>query len=334
MQLQINKKYIRYLLLLGKGFIVFSVFFYLYEGVFVKGTIPESWVNDLWTAFRNGESWLIAAAAGLILINWGLEALKWQKLAGKVEAITLLKAFRAVLTGIALGFVTPNRVGDYAGRILELQSQKRLEAVGAVFLGRFCQLLITLTAGSIGVFYFFLREHHLNLNLIAGFVCSLIVVNASFYLPLFRPAIILNFVSHLPFIKQVAPYISILASYSVAEIKTLLVLSFFRYTVFVAQFMLLLFAFGVEAQPWQMALAVSGTFLLKSIVPSLTALTDLGMRELSALYFFGLLNQANVLVLSASLSLWFLNIGLPSLTGLLFVWGLKLKVTKEAKVLK
>jgi hypothetical protein len=49
------------------------------------------------------------------------------------------------------------------------------------------------------------------------------------------------------------------------------------------------------------------------------------MRELSAMYFFSLLQQDKVLVMSASLSLWLLNIAVPSLIGLILVWQIKLK---------
>jgi len=74
-----------------------------------------------------------------------------------------------------------------------------------------------------------------------------------------------------------------------------------------------------------MAIGITSIFLLKSVVPSFTALTDLGIRELSAMYYFSLLLQNKVYVMSANLSLWFLNIALPRLMGLIFVWRLKTK---------
>jgi hypothetical protein len=69
--------------------------------------------------------------------------------------------------------------------------------------------------------------------------------------------------------------------------------------------------------------------LLKSLIPSLNALADVGVRELSATHLFGLLKQPALPVLSASLSLWVLNIALPSAAGLLFV--LRLKVFRKKK---
>ena len=76
---------------------------------------------------------------------------------------------------------------------------------------------------------------------------------------------------------------------------------------------------------------MAGTFLLKSLVPSLNALADVGVRELSATHLFGLLGQSALPVLSASLSLWVLNIALPSAAGLVLVPGVRVLRQKRNK---
>ena len=100
--------------------------------------------------------------------------------------------------------------------------------------------------------------------------------------------------------------------------------------MFCGQFLLLLNAYGVRAPLRPALAAVAGTFLFKSLVPSLNALADVGVRELSATHLFGLLGQPALPVLSASLSLWVLNIALPSALGLLALPGLRvLRATKS-----
>ena len=64
-------------------------------------------------------------------------------------------------------------------------------------------------------------------------------------------------------------------------------------------------------------------------MPSLNALADVGVRELSATHLFGLLGEPVLPVLSASLSLWVLNIAVPSAIGLVFV--LRLNVLRKRK---
>jgi hypothetical protein len=143
------------------------------------------------------------------------------------------------------------------------------------------------------------------------------------YLILFNPRVILGMVAATPFLNRFIAYLSIISRYDAREISRLLLWSALRYLVFVCQFLLLLGAFGIQISWLPMAMGVAGTYLLKSVLPSFNAVTDLGMRELSAMYFFALLGQDKALVMSASLSLWLLNIAVPSFAGLVLVWRLK-----------
>lgn len=317
--------------LILKILILLSTFYYLYQSVIGEAQQPETWFLQLLHALQHGQSLGISLAFGLLFINWGLEARKWQKLAAKVEPLSFWQAYRAVLVGICLGFITPNRLGDYAGRIMELQSRQRLEALGAIFLGRFCQLGITVIVGSVGIFYFLASFLKPVPEILVGVATTLLLVNGIFFLLLFRPGVLVTAAAAIPFLNKFVRYITILSAYTFAEVRTLLWLSFWRYGIFLGQFILLLGAFGVDLPLYQLVYAVSGTFLIKSVVPSVSALADLGMRELSAIYFFHLLGQSSPPVMSASLSLWLINIGIPSLVGLLFIWRLKWKVKGRVK---
>jgi hypothetical protein len=316
----------KYGLLFFKALIGLSTFFFLFKAVFGEGQATDGWLLRLAAAFRSGAGGPIVLAAILIPLNWGLEAAKWHLLSRKVERVTWMQAYRAVLVGICLGFITPNRVGDYAGRIIELKSRHRLEALGAVFLGRFCQLVLTLTAGSAGLFYFCLHTWTLPVpGLLPGIGVGLGLLNGGAYLVLFNPRILVGMAAATPFLKRFLPYLSIISRYTTREMAWLVAWSALRYLVFLSQFLLLLWAFGIQTGSLAMTMGVACTFLLKSVLPSFNAFTDLGMRELSAMYFFSLLQQDKVLVMSASLSLWLLNIAVPSLIGLILVWQIKLK---------
>lgn len=315
-----------------KALVGLGTFYFLYKAVFGQGIDLHDWLPRLWAAFRQGASGPILLALGLIPVNWGLEAAKWQLLSRKIERLRLGQAYRAVLVGICLGFITPNRLGDYAGRILELKSRRRLEAVGGIFLGRFCQLLVTLTLGSGGLLYFGASTWIPPVpGFLPGLLAGLAGINLVAYVVLFNPRIILGIVAAVPFLNRFVSYLAILDRYSAGEIAWVLIWSALRYGVFMSQFMLLLSAFGIQLGWLPMAMGVAGTYFLKSVLPSFNAFADLGMRELSAMYFFSLLGQDKVLVMSASLSLWLLNIALPSLLGLLFVWRIQGKTLRRRK---
>jgi Lysylphosphatidylglycerol synthase TM region len=298
----------------------------LYDAVLGAPAVGAAWQALLSRALATGPArWLLFAAAALVPVNWGLETLKWRFLARRIEPMTLAAAGRAVLLGLTLGFTTPNRVGDYAARVLLLRSRHRLDALGAVFLGRYAQLVVTVATGSIGAGYFLLTHHLKGFPLVqfsAG--VGLVAINGALLAALLAGGSVARALMAVPALRRWARFGRVLGTYSTAELTAVLAWSGARYAVFAGQFGLLLAAFGVQCSFGEGALAVSGTFLLKSLVPSLSALTDVGARELSAVHFFGLLGQPALPVLSASLCLWLLNIALPSAAGLLLVPRLRL----------
>ncbi len=316
-------------MLAGKALVVVLTFGLLYQAAFKAPDTFLSWGGILQQAWGSPLRPLLLLTAALIPLNWGFEARKWQLLGQKIERMSFLHAYRAVMVGLTLGFITPNRLGDYAGRVLELKSQKRLEAIGAIFMGRFCQLVATVLAGSLGLAYFIFRFYWLRYPAVCvSVILLLLALNVLVLLVLYNARTMVAILEAVKPLRKFTPYVAIMSTYDFPELTRLLLLSLGRYTVFLLQFVLLLVLFGVQLSPVEYISGVSGTFFLKSVVPSVSLLSDLGVRELSAMYLFGLLGQARLQVLSASLSLWLLNIAVPSAIGLLFVLRLRLAARK------
>ncbi|WP_299985513.1 lysylphosphatidylglycerol synthase domain-containing protein [uncultured Pontibacter sp.] len=315
----------RFLLVAGKIVVVLLTLYFLYLAIFTTPDTLLSWQGILRAARQSDYTFLLILSALLIPANWGLEAWKWQLLGQKLERISYLRAFRAVMVGLTLGFITPNRLGDYAGRVLELKSKERLEGIGAVFIGRFCQLVATVLVGSLGLFYFALLLYWRDYPAICLSVFFLLLVlNVAMLLLLFNARAMVALVAAVGPLRKLAKYLAIMGRYTFVEMNKVLLLSLLRYFVFLLQFVLLLVLFEVRLSPVEYISGVSTAFFLKSVVPSVSLLSDLGVRELSAMYVFGLLGQERLQVLSASLSLWLLNIVVPSAVGLFFVLRLKL----------
>ncbi|UYZ60720.1 flippase-like domain-containing protein [Hymenobacter latericus] len=310
-------------MVLGKLAVTGLTLWLLWQSVVADAATAAAW-RGLITDAKRGPAVL---ALLLVPLNWALEAWKWWRLARHLEPVSFARSFRAVLVGLTLGFVTPNRVGDYAGRLLELKN-RRPEALGAVFLGRYCQLIITLLAGAAGGLYFVARAiGHTYPAVVGGLVLTAVLGAGLLLLPLYRSRYLLEAVLQWRPLGRFRRYVANLPHYPARVLHEVLLVSGLRYAVFTAQFGLLLWAYGAQAPLGAALAAIAGTFLLKSLVPSLNALTDVGARELSATHLFGLLGLPVLPVLSASLSLWVLNIALPSAAGLLFV--LRLKVLRR-----
>lgn len=295
----------------------------LYHSIFAAPDTAKAWRKLLDTALSGAGRPAVLAALALVPVNWGLEAWKWHRLARHLEPVSFIKSLRAVLVGLTLGFATPNRVGDYAGRILEMTSN-RTRALGAVFLGRYCQLVATVLAGGAGLVFFLLTFYLKGYPAAKlGVISAACILGAAVLVPLYRSRLLLAALGLWRPLRRFRPALAVMPTYPARALHTALAISGLRYAVFCAQFLLLLRAYGVDAPLGPGLAAVAGTFLLKSLVPSLNALADVGVRELSATHLFGLLGQDALPVLSASLSLWVINIALPSAAGLLLVPGLR-----------
>jgi hypothetical protein len=309
---------------LGKIGITLLTLGLLYHSVFAAPDTAQAWRRLIAATLSGAGRGPVLAALALVPLNWGLEAWKWQRLARHLEPRhSYWRSLRAVLVGLTLGFATPNRVGDYAARILELHARRRLDAVGAVFLGRYAQLVATVLAGGGGLLYFLLRFY------LKGYPAAQVGVVLAFglggalaLLPLYRSRLLLALLVLVKPLRRFRRYLAIMPTYSAGALHAVLGISGLRYAVFCGQFLLLLHAYGTRAPLGPALAAVSGTFLFKSLVPSLNALADVGVRELSATHLFALLGQPVLPVLSASLSLWVINIALPSALGLLWLPGL------------
>ncbi|MBF9237182.1 flippase-like domain-containing protein [Hymenobacter sp. BT683] len=307
----------------GKVLVTLLTLGFLYNSIFAAPDTAAAWRTLLATSLSGAGRTPVLLALALVPVNWGLEAWKWYRLARHLEPVTFGRSLRAVLVGLTLGFATPNRVGDYAGRIIELKS-RRVSALGAVFLGRYCQLVATVLAGVAGLLYFLLTFYFNGYPAAGvGISVSALLICLAVLVPLYRSRLLLAALGLWRPLRRFRPALAIMPTYPAQALHAVLAISGLRYAVFCAQFLLLLHAYGA-ASPFGPGLAaVAGTFLMKSLVPSLNALADVGVRELSATHLFGLLGQPALPVLSASLSLWVINIALPSATGLLLVPGLR-----------
>jgi hypothetical protein len=112
----------------------------------------EKHLVEMKQAITGTEVWKLGLVFLLMFVNWGLEALKWKVLLRQLYRIRFWEAFKAILSGVAFALNTPNRIGEYGGRVLFIPEGKRVRAVSLTLAGSFSQLLVTLLFGSIGLY--------------------------------------------------------------------------------------------------------------------------------------------------------------------------------------
>jgi uncharacterized membrane protein YbhN (UPF0104 family) len=302
----------------------------IYTQVLTKPDLHVSLQQMLSTLKHKGGIALVMVLIGM-LFNWGLEARKWQMLVKPLQKVTFLRAFSAVLSGVSFSINTPNRIGEYGGRVLYIKNNRsKLKAIAATMVGGFSQLIITIIFGLIGLMYYISKytlikadEHFLPGFWEKFLLGLLIVICALIILLYFRLQIILVIFEKIPFLRKARVFVQIIVRYSSGDLERLLLLSACRYMVFSAQYLILLDSLGVEMQWWQGFLMNAVIYLVMSLVPTI-AIAELGLRGKVSLYFMGLLSTNSPAIIAATVGIWCINLLLPAIIGSVLLLGIKI----------
>ena len=104
------------------------LFYSLYQQIKSQPNLYQS-IQLMKEAPFGAMAWKFWAVILLAFVNWGLEARKWQVLVKPVQDMNFLRAYKSVLSGLTLSLNTPNRMGEYGGRILYIKEGGRLKAI-------------------------------------------------------------------------------------------------------------------------------------------------------------------------------------------------------------
>ena len=264
-------------------------------------------------------------AIGLLMltpVNWGFEALKWQILLQRLERVTFWSAYQGVLAGVSLGFALPAQLGDTAGRVLSLRTN-RASAVGASLVSGGMQFYVALVFGA------FAWMHHLaslpDRNTSAGRLLLAVLLFLSALGVVFgmlrRPLI--GWLERKVRNRTFATYWTIAGQYTNQEIGWALMAATLRYVIFSTQFYLALRLLGIDLPLDVAASGIGLVFLVKTMTPAFNLLSDLGVREAASLWVFAPFAIPAPVLLMATLTLWLTNVLMPVLVGLIWVWKLK-----------
>ena len=128
------------------------LFYSLYKQIKGQPDLQQS-IDLIKQAPFGQQAWKFWLVIALVFVNWGFEAKKWQVLLKTIQHASFFTAYKSVLSGVTLSINTPNRIGEYGGRILYVEEGKRIKAISLSIAGSISQLIITLTMGCCGLIY-------------------------------------------------------------------------------------------------------------------------------------------------------------------------------------
>jgi uncharacterized membrane protein YbhN (UPF0104 family) len=268
-----------------------------------------------------------------MFVNWSLEAVKWKLSVKNVQPVSFLTSLKAVFSGVSFSVTTPNRVGEYLGRVLYMNEGNRLRVISLTILGSLSQLIITILFGLAGLFI--LKPEIIKsglsgwpawINLILSGGVIVLIFLTVFY---FRIGWLIKWIDKIPFLKKYNWLISGLEKTEATLLLCLLSVSAARYFIFCLQYYLLFQFFGVEVSWWQGFWATALMFFIMAITPTV-ALFEVVQKIYVSKEIFGIFTVNTLGIGFVTTTVWFINLVVPAAIGSLLILGLKLFKKDEA----
>jgi uncharacterized membrane protein YbhN (UPF0104 family) len=315
--------------LLLKASILVLAFIFIYREYLKKGDNLRRFQTLIHNLDRNKVIFILSLILVLMLVNWILESLKWRYITRNLVKISVWGAIEAVFCGLTWAIFTPNRLGEYAGRILFLPPLKRAYGVFAMAIGSFGQNVITNVLGLGAVLWFlytfhvsaYLHKPHIDLWLYLLIVLGSVIFMAFITIFYFHIIWLVNLLNRIPGIKKYHKFFDIMSRYKKAELIQIMGFCLARFSVFSFQYYLVIHLLIPQIPVFQMMMMVFILFFVQSALPSLD-LFDFGVRSVTATTLFVYITNQPLAVIAAVTAIWLINLIIPAILGSVFVFKL------------
>jgi hypothetical protein len=260
--------------------------------------------------------WFILATL-IVPLNLSIDAYKWRLALQTRFRLSQSIAIRAVLVGLSVGILTPNRLGEFAGRLFFVTPRYRLAAITATLISSISALIVVYFFGGLALFWFnWPSVFPIWLNK-SGSVLVILALGllVSIY---FGSNHLLQLIRSIPRGKRFTKFLRLSAHFSTETLIRLLLISIWRSLLTYLQLYLLARFVGLNLVLSDVALFFPLLFLFQAILPS-SVFTDLGVRGGIGYLLFFPISGSILLSIMPSYLLWLLNIILPASIGALIL---------------
>lgn len=263
----------------------------------------------------------------LMPVNWYLEAVKFKILMAPHTNISIKSSLVCVLGGLAAGIATPGRIGEYAGRLFTSDPQHKTEVISATLLSSIAQNICNI-AGGILFSYFFLKSAlHVTYDhpfaFLAGVLIQITFLMLIYYnLP--KLAHMIEKVLPAKIVSGISRKLKTLDVYNNDLLNKVIGFSGFRYMIYFIQYVMIIRFFNIDSALSNIAGNISGIYMIQTGIPLPAFLSIMARGEVAILVWSGI-GVSSAIALAATFTLWFINLILPSLAGLVVLYCADLK---------
>jgi len=296
----------------------------IYHQIQKQPDLSSAW-QSIKASFHTPLAWNAVGVIILMCANWSVEAIKWKIAVRPIQSVSFFKSLRAILSGVSFSVSTPNRVGEYLGRVLYMDEGNRLKTISITIVCSISQLIITLLMGFIGLVI--LRPGIESTQLLSPIWMKVIeygvlIVLLGLLLFYFRLSWLIKWVDRLPGNNRFAYLIRALEDFDAALLLKLLLLSAFRFAIFILQYYLLFHLFAVHVSAINILWAVSLSFLVMAVIPTI-AIAELVQRGKVMTTIMALFTTNELGVSFATAGIWLINLILPAIIGSLLILSIR-----------
>lgn len=313
------KKLLSYLFKLA---ILALAFYYVYHRVLKYNDNLQKFVILIAKIPRINVIITLSLVVVFMLVNWVLEALKWWHLTRALYPISVWKAIESVFCGLTWAVFTPNRIGEYGGRVMFLPPRKRIHGVFAMAVGSFGQLVITNVLGAIASIWFLYSFIPLNSWLMLGITLIALIFIVFVLIFYFNIKWLVYLLNQIKFLSKFHRFFDIMGKYNFHELLQIMWFCLARFFVFTFQYYLIIHLLIPQIQPLTMAMLMFVFFFVQSALPSLD-FVDIGVRSFTALTLFSYVTDKTIAVVVAVSLIYIVNLFVPAILGSVFVFKLK-----------
>jgi len=313
------KKLLSYLL---KFAILLLAFYYIYHSIIKRDDSLEKFSKLTAGITFNKVVTTMTFVVLLMIVNWVLESLKWWHLTRKLSPMSVWRAIESVFCGLTWAVFTPNRIGEYGGRVMFLPNRKRIHGVFAMAVGSFGQNVITNVLGAGASIWFLYTYIHLSDWLLVAITVVAAVFMACFLTFYFNIKWMVSLLNSIKFLKKYHRFFDIMGNYKTRDLLNIMWFCLARFFVFTFQYYLIIHLLIPQIPLLQMTLLVFVFFFIQSAIPSLD-LFDIGVRSLTADKLFSFVTDQHIAIVVAFSLIYIINLIVPALIGTIFVFKLK-----------
>lgn len=262
--------------------------------------------------------WTVALVVFLMFFNWIFEVLKWKYIVQDVEKISFWKATKSVFCGLTWAIFTPNRIGEYGGRILLLKPDNRARGAVLMGVGLFAQLVLTSVFGALGIAWFVSTFLDTPSAVRFGVWVLAAIYGLAFVLLYFNVHWVDYLVGKMKFLKRIQPFFDVLRDVTTSQLGNVLLLSLIRFVIFTSQYIILMVVMLPEINVLPMVMMIFILFFVQSALPTLD-IFDFSVRSFVASNLYAYITTQDIAVMAIVSFIWFVNLILPAIIGSVFV---------------